>query len=240
VFAGAGFGPGGSAGRGGGPGGATYEFRTTGGGFGFDEILRDLFGQGAARGRRGPSPRDFEGAAGFGVPAEDVRTRLEIPFLDAVRGASRRVSLPDGSTVDLKIPSGVESGQVLRLKGKVPAPSGGRAGDLLVEIEVTPHPLWRRSGLDLELEQEVPLPVAVLGGKLRVETPEGEIRLSVPRHSSSGRRLRVKGRGIVDAKTGRRGDLFVRLLVTVPPHADAALDAAVRDWAQRHGIAIGD
>lgn len=198
---------------------------------GMDDILSDLFGGG--RGRRGP------GGGGFAVPGQDVRLTLELDFLDAVKGGVRRVSMPDGKALDVNIPAGIEDGQVMRLRGKgMPGTSGAPAGDALVEIRVREHRIFRRKGRDIHVDVPVPLTTAVLGGKLRVPTPHGEVSLSVPAHSSSGRILRLRGKGIADARSGHHGDLLVRLMVELPDRDDeAALVALLERWAHEHKAA---
>ncbi len=208
-------------------GGARFEqgFSTGRGGatFGFDDILNDLFNMG---GKRGARPGGASSAAGA-----DVRLALSLDFLDAARGGSKRVSLPSGSTIDVTIPPGIESGAVLRLRGKGQRGPGG-AGDALVEVTVLPHARFSRKGADIQMDQPVPLATAVLGGKVRVPTIDGEVSLSIPKGSSSGRTLRLKGKGIRDGKTGAVGDQLVRLLVELPDPSDVELVRALESWAK--------
>ncbi len=206
---GAGTGPGGSTGgrgwhythrSGGGPG--------NGGFAGFDDILSDLFG-GAQR--AGGRPR-----------GEDLKLSVTVDFLDAAKGAKRRVGLPDGRHLDVAIPAGVEAGQVLRLKGQ-----GIAGGDALVEVQVTPHAGFRRDGLDIHLDQEIPLALAIAGGKVTVPTIDGNVAVHGPPWTSSGKSLRLKGRGIKQGS--RRGDQLVRLELQLPEQRDEALE----NWAAR-------
>ena len=222
-FAGAGYG----GGRGGsrrGPQGARYEFRTGpsgAGGFAFDDIISELFGGQRGGGSRGFSPGSVSG--------DDTRLSIEIDFLDAARGGVKRVALPSGEALDINIPAGIESGKTLRLKGKgAPSPAGGQPGDALVEVRVREDARFRRDGLDITVDQNVPLETAILGGKVRVPTIEGEVSLSIPPGSSSGRLLRLRGKGIRDAKGSKAGDQIVRLLVDVPSE-DPGLEA----WARK-------
>lgn len=198
-----------------------------GGGFGdIDEILSEMFGGGA---------RSRTGGRGFAARGEDVHGQITVDFLDAAQGAKRRVGLPDGRFLDVTIPAGLESGQVLRLKGQGEAGiGGGPAGDALIEVTVRDHAQFRRKGLDIEVDQPVPLAVAVLGGKVRVPTVDGEVSLRIPKSTSSGRVLRLKGKGIRDA-AGRQGDQMVRVMITLPEGGDAELEAIVREWARRRG-----
>ena len=187
-----------------------------GGGFaGFEDILGDLFG-GASRpggANRGGQARQPAG--------EDMKLVVTVDFLDAAKGAKRRVGLPDGRHLDVTIPAGVESGQVLRLKGQ-----GVAGGDALVEVQVTAHAGFRREKLDIHLDQSVPLALAINGGKVTVPTIDGNVALSVPPWTSSGKTLRLKGRGI--NKGGHRGDQLVRLELELP----AAKDRSLEDWAK--------
>jgi len=202
-----------------GPGGRTWHYGSRGGpggdagGFaGFDDILSDLFG-GAAAGRK----------AGARARGEDLKLKVTIDFLDAAKGARRRMTLPDGRHLDVNIPAGVDSGQVLRLKGQ-----GVAGGDALVEVQVSPHDGFRREGLDVHLDQGIPLALAISGGKVTVPTIDGNVAVSVPPWTSSGKTLRLKGRGI--RRGGERGDQLVRLEITLPDGRDGALE----DWAKRH------
>ena len=208
-----------------------------GGGHGFggrfegldlDEIF-EMFGQrGAGAGGAGA------GAAGRGA---DVRSRMEIDLEDAVRGVVKRVSFPDGRTLDVTIPRGATDGQVLRLKGQGAQGRGGVAGDALVELVVRPHPVFRREGADLHMEVPVSVPDAVLGGKIEAPTPEGPVVLNVPKGSNSGTVLRLKGRGATDLRTGRRGDLFAKLVVTLPDRSDPRLESFAEEWRRERPYA---
>jgi DnaJ-class molecular chaperone len=181
-----------------------------------DDLLSGIFGRRArgSRRRRG----------------QDVLYRLEVDFLDAVNGATRRLALPDGSVVDVTIPPGTQDGQVLRLPGKGTAGlGGGPPGDGLVEIRVRPHPYFTRRGHDIHLEMPISLPEAVLGGKVEVPTPTGPVSVTVPKGTSSGRVLRLRGRG-VPREGGSRGDEYVTLKVALPDRPDPELERFVAGW----------
>ncbi len=203
-------------------------FRPGGDFGGFEEIISELFGRG--RQRRGQ--RGFGFGSGFRDAGGEVRVRLSLDFVEAVHGGRKPVVTPDGRHLEVNIPPGVENGQILRVKGGGVAGLGGRPGDLRIEVEVREHPRFRRHGRDIHLDQPVPLEIAVLGGKLRVPTVDGEVQLTIPRGSSSGRVLRLRGKGVPD-RAGGRGDQLVRLLVTLPERIDPELEAAIRHWAER-------
>ncbi|MEO3473219.1 DnaJ C-terminal domain-containing protein [Roseomonas sp. CAU 1739] len=186
-----------------------------------DELLGALFGRGARRSR---------GGAQFRMQGGDIHARLDIEFLDAVNGGTRRVTLPDGSTVDVTIPPGTREGQVLRLRGKgSPGIGGGPAGDLLVEIGIGEHRHYTRRDDDILLDLPVTLTEAVLGGKIEVPTPAGAVMVTVPKGSNTGTVLRLKGRG-VKRRDGTRGDAFATLRIVLPDAPDAELEAFVEGW----------
>lgn len=159
----------------------------------------------------------------------DVIYRLSVEFLDAVNGASRRITLPDGGALELAIPAGVEEGQVLRLRGKgAAAPGDGEAGDALVEISINPHRFFTRQGDDIHLELPITLTEAVLGGQVKAPTPTGSVLVTVPKGSNTGAVLRLKGKGV--ARPGGRGDELVTLKVMAPTSPNAELEAFLANW----------
>jgi DnaJ-class molecular chaperone len=220
-FAGFGGGGGSGAGRGSRPGSGAGSGRTAD--FDFDlggdpsDLFAELFGR--ASGRSGGG----FGGGGFRPPPQrgaDVNYRLTVPFADAALARTVRLSLRNGKTVELAIPKGVEEGQQVRLAGQgEPGPAG--PGDALVAILIQPDARFTRDGADLRTDFQVPLETAVLGGKARVPTPEGEVMASVAPGTSSGKLLRLKGRGWT-RKDGTRGDLLARVLVEVPNDPDLA------------------
>lgn len=222
-----------------GPGGPGYGPGAGGAGAGgasFDDlsdIFTDLFGGGPRRGGMGQGPGSASGmGSGMGggfssARARDARYRLEVEFLEAVNGATKRVTMPDGRTLDIVIPVGLEDGQTLRLKGQ--SDSGGLAGDVYVEVKVKPHPVFDRDGADIHAEVPVTLKEAVLGGKITVETIAGDVAVTVPKSSSSGAVLRLKGRGAADGKGGK-GDHYVKLKIVLPEGGDHELEEFVRRW----------
>lgn len=196
----------------------------------FGDVFSDIFSGGgfggAARGARG---------AGFSMRGRDVRYTLDVDFLEAVQGAKKRVTLPDAGVLDLTVPEGVADGQVLRLRGRgEPGLAGGEAGDALVEIRVRPHRDFRREGDDILVEVPISLDEAVLGGKVEVPTPGGRVQLTVPKGTSSGQVLRLKGKGVRNATTGATGDELVTVKIVLPETIDDSLSYFLSEWRQKH------
>lgn len=188
---------------------------------GMDDILSGIFGE---RGRR---------AGTFRMRGGDLQYRLEVDFLDAINGANRRVTLPDGSVLDVTIPPGTRDGQVLRLRGKGrPGLNGGPPGDALVEIAVRPHRYFRREGDDIHLDLPVSLTEAVLGAKIKVPTPTGPVTMTVPKDSNTGTVLRLRGKGAPRSRGGR-GDEYVTLKVMLPEKHDPELASFVSGWSNK-------
>ena len=192
----------------------------------FAEILRNRARQ---AGSGGPSDR------GFVAPGPDSHFRLEVPFLDAVRGADTRITLPDGQALAVAIPQGTKDGQTLRLRGKGGAGyGGGPAGDALIAISVRPHPVFRRDGDDIEITLPITIEEAVLGGKVTAPTIDGPVGLTIPAGASSGRVLRLRGRGVARAGSAAKGDQRVELKIVVPPDTDSDLRAFLAEWQKTH------
>jgi len=188
---------------------------------GMDDVLSGIFGE---RGRR---------AGGFRMRGGNVHYRLEVDFLDAINGASRRVTLPDGSVLDVTIPAGTRDGQVLRLRGKGrPGLNGGPPGDALVEIAVRPHAYFRREGDNIHLDLPVSLTEAVLGAKIKVPTPTGPVTMTVPKDSNTGTVLRLRGKG-APRSAGGRGDEYITLKVMLPEKHDPELTSFVSGWSNK-------
>ncbi len=210
-------------------------FRPGGGGFDFggggEPDIGDIF-EGLFGGRAGGFGGQQGGfSSGFGrrpPPAKgaNVAYRLRVPFEDAAALKPQRIQLRDGATIDLKLPKGVETGTQMRLSGKGDAGPGGH-GDAIVTIEVEPHRFYTRDGDHIRLDLPVTLKEAVEGASVRVPTPEGAVNLKVPAGSSSGKTLRLKGRGF-HGKTAR-GDLLVTLMIEIPAD-DAKLAEFVAGW----------
>ena len=163
---------------------------------------------------------------------EDVRYRLAVPFVESIAGAEKRLTMPDGGVLDVKIPPGLVDGQTLRLKGKgAPGAGAGAPGDALIEVEVLPDPRFRREGDDIHVEVPVSLSEAVLGGWIDAPTPTGPVSVAIPKGSNSGSRLRLKGKG-APIRGGGAGDEYVTLKVVLPKPADPELVAFVEGWAR--------
>lgn len=162
---------------------------------------------------------------------QDMHYRLAIDFVDSITGATKRLTLPDGSTLDVRIPPGLVDGQTIRLKGKgAPGAGTGRPGDALIEVEVLLDRRFSREGDDITIELPISLSEAVLGGKVRVATPTGDVTVTVPKGSNTGTTLRLKGKG-APRRGGGHGDEFVRLKVVLPKPPDPELEAFVANWA---------
>jgi DnaJ-class molecular chaperone len=196
------------------------------------DIFEGLFGQAQRRGGGG----GFGGFSGFGrrdaPPAKgaDVGYRLPVSFEDAAALKEQRVTLAGGKTVDIKLPKGVEDGTKIRLGGQG-QPGPGGAGDAIVTIAITPHRFFRRDGNDVRIDLPVSLDEAVQGAKVKVPTVDGPVMLSVPKGSSSGKVLRLKGKGF-HAKSGQRGDQLVTLMVDIPAD-DQELERFVGQWSRK-------
>jgi curved DNA-binding protein len=222
----------GGAGRGGRSrtGSGFREFHFGGGGGGdFSDFFEMLFGQrdfGRAQGMGGA--RGASGMGGWPKESYDQEATVRILLEDAYHGATRTITLqsqqmtPDGRVVpeqkdyEVKIPKGITHGQRIRLAGKGgQPPGGGPAGDLYLKVEIEPHPRYRLEGRDIYVDVPVTPWEAALGGRVEVPTPGGNINLTIPAGSQSGRKLRLRGKGMPNPK-GNDGDLYVVLSVAVP------------------------
>lgn len=180
------------------------------------------------------------GGGSFAQRGRDVRYTLEVDFMEAVQGAKKRVTMPEGGVLDLSVPEGVADGQVLRLRGRgQPGSSGGETGDALVEIKVRPHPNLRRDGDDILRELPITIDEAVLGAKIEVATVGGRVQLTIPKGTSSGKVLRLKGKGVRNATTGATGDELVTLRIVLPEKIDDGLSYFLAEWRQKHGYDPG-
>jgi DnaJ-class molecular chaperone len=190
--------------------------------FDADDLFADLFG-----GR--------SGGTRFRAPPSDVHYTLPVDFLDAVNGARKMVAMPDGKTLDIEIPAGIRDGQTLRLKGQGRPGAGGEpAGDAFVDIEILPHPRFRREGFDVHSALPVTLGEALNGATVRAETVDGAVDVKVPKRAKSGTTLRLRGKGVRRDKAGTRGDHLIELLIVPPTDSDDELAAFMAEWEKRH------
>jgi len=203
------------------PGGRKYSASAQ-----FDpDDLAGIFEQ-AFRQRGGPSADSMHN---FNMRGADAHYRLNASFMDAANGAKRRLTLPDGQTLEVNIPEGLQSGQILRLAGKgMPGYGDGGPGDALIEVTVEPHAFFKRDGRNVSLELPVTLSEAVLGTKVEVPTIKGPVHLTIPARSTSGTKLRLKGRGI------KGGDQHVELKVALPTNEEMELESFLKTWEPKH------
>ncbi len=181
-------------------------------------IFADMFGA------RGGFSR---GATGGG----SLSFTLAVPFLIAARGGKQRVTLPDSRSLEIDIPEGATDRQTIRLKGQgLPDPNGGPSGDAYVELHIEPHAFFERRDSNIHMELPVTLTEAVLGEKVRVPTINGAVMLAVPPGSNTGTTLRLKGRGVLDRKSGVRGDQYVKLRIVLPDKPDETLKEFLQGW----------
>lgn len=191
----------------------------------FAEFLRQRTRQGG---------EGFDGR-GFDVSGADLRYALEVPFLTAVRGGEIAITLPDGASIAVRIPQGARDGQVLRLRGKgAPGHGGGPPGDAFITLSLRPHPIFRRDGDDIHMTLPITLDEAVLGAKVTAPTVAGEVSVTIPKGVSSGRVLRLRGRGVAGSRGRPAGDQLVELKIVAPPVIDDALRDFLAEWRKSH------
>jgi len=194
-----------------------------------EQIFGSMFGGGMGGGGRSRAPRSLRG--------DDLTTSIEIPFDTAAVGGNYDLAVNrDGKHEELsiKIPAGIEEGQSIRLGGQgTPGHAGGSAGDLLVTIHIAPHPYFHREGRNLLVDVPVTMTEAALGAKIDVPTlTEGLVTMTLPPGTSSGAKLRLKGKGIVNPKTHVHGDQYVIIKVIVPKHLDERSQQLLREFAE--------
>ena len=196
------------------------------------DMFEGLFGAARARGGPGGGFGGFRQRARAPQKGADVAYRLKISFVDAVALKPQRIALADGKTIDVKLPQGLEDGTKIRLAGKGEEGPAGR-GDAIVTIEIAPHRFFKRDGNNIRLELPVSLKEAVLGAKVKVPTAEGPVMLTIPKGTTSGKVLRLKGRGFA-SRNGQRGDQLVSVEIDVPAH-DADLQKFAESWSGGDG-----
>src|SRR6202795_3318405 len=223
--------------RPGSPGGGfeSYTFRSGGagpGGGGFEDILNSMFSGAAARGARPGAGGRFEFDTGGIALDLDLSVAMTVSLEESAKGVEKRVRLPTGKELNVKIPAGVTAGQQIRLKGQGETAPGHRPGDLLITVNIAPHPFFKVDGSDLRLDLPITLYEAVLGGKIRVPTLGSAVELSIPKNTSSGRIFRLKGKGL--PKSGGSGDLFVTTRIMLPDGNDTELESLMQKWRDGH------
>lgn len=224
-----------------GPGGGPAPWAQTGGGPSFDVNLEDLFGGGGGfadlfknLGQRGKR-QSRRAAPSRGT---DIEYELTVSFNTAVLGGQAQIGVqrPDGrvETLEVKIPAGIEDGKKIRLRGQGnPSLDGGPAGDLLIRVKASPHPVFRRQGKRLDVKVPITLAEAISGAKVDVPTPHGTLALKVPPGSSSGSKLRLKGQGVKPTK-GEPGDLFAELQIVLPKQLSEADARQISELAGKY------
>lgn len=191
----------------------------------FGDVFGDVFGRAAGRTRSGR----------FSMRGMDFRYTLDIDFLEAVNGMKKRIRLPEGDELDVVVPAGVKTGDVLRLRGKgEPGVGGGPPGDALIELRIRPHAFFERDGDDILLELPVTIDEAVLGAKVEAPTIHGRVTLTIPKGASSGQMLRLRGKGVQNAQTRHTGDQLVKVKIVMPSRIDAELSDFMERWRERH------
>jgi DnaJ-class molecular chaperone len=241
-FPGGGFPGGDPRARRGGPGGGfeSHTFRTggpgagnfSGGGGGFEDILSSMFSN-ARGGARPGGGSTFEFDPGGIALDLDLNVAMTVSLEEAANGGEKRVRLPNGKELNVRIPAGVSAGQQIRLKGQGETAQGHPPGDLLITVSIAPHPFFKVDGSDLRLDLPITLYEAVLGGKIRVPTLGGAVELSIPTNTSSGRTFRLKGKGLAKAGAAS-GDLFVTTRIMLPDGNHSDLEALMQKWRDGH------
>src|SRR5580704_16307847 len=218
----------------------THTFRSGGAGPGgnfsggnFEDILNSMFGGAAARGARPGGGTTYEFDPGGIALDLDLNVTMSVSLEEAVNGGEKRVRLQNGKELNVKIPAGVTSGQQIRLKGQGETAPGHRTGDVLITVNIAPHPFFKVDGSDLRVDLPITLYEAVLGGKVRVPTLGNAVELSIPKNTSSGRIFRLKGKGLTKV-AGAIGDLFVTTRIMLPDGNDSELEALMQKWRDGH------
>ncbi len=206
------------------PFGSGASFGGGGGNFRPEDIFAEIFG-----GRHGQASARAQATRGH-----DTSYTIQVKFTEAALGTNRRVELSSGRKIDMKIPAGLDHGQQIRLKGQgQPGTNGGPAGDAIVKVTVAPSTLFARDGFNIKMDLPVTLYEAVLGASLRVPTLDGEVNLKIPKHTSSGKVLRLKGKGAgKNASMNQRGDLLYTVKIVLPDGRDKQLEKLMEEWQQ--------
>ncbi|WP_170419979.1 DnaJ C-terminal domain-containing protein [Ruegeria arenilitoris] len=198
-----------------------------------DDDMSDIFAQ--FFGNRGNGGFSGGRAREFHAPGHNVNYSLQISFLDAVFGATQKLTLPSGDRIEVKIPAGITDGQTIRLRGKgAPGYGEGPPGDALVTIRVAEHPVFEREGDDIRITLPITIDEAVLGGKVPAPTIDGRVNVTVPEGTSSGKTLRLRGKGVRKRGSDKRGDQLIELSVVMPDKIDDELKQFMQNWRKSH------
>jgi DnaJ-class molecular chaperone len=192
-----------------------------------------MFSGGGVRGARPGAGNTFEFDPGGIALDLDLSVAMTVSLEESVKGAEKRVRLPTGKELNVRIPAGVAAGQQIRLKGQGETAPGHPPGDLLITVSIGPHPFFKVDGGDLRIDLPITLYEAVLGGKIRVPTLGNAVELSIPKNTSSGRIFRLKGKGLPKA-AGATGDLFVTIRIMLPDGNDSELETLMQKWRDGH------
>ncbi|TWC78341.1 DnaJ-like protein [Rhizobium sp. SJZ105] len=208
--------------------GPSYSSHAAQDGFTSNEDLEEFL----ARAFKSGTQRQHQSA--FRAPGQDVTYVLPVDFLDAATGATRTITLPEGKTLQVRIPEGADDRQMLRLKGQgMPGFGGGPAGDAFVELHIEPHPFFHRKDDNIHIELPVTLREAALGGRIEVPTIGGPVTMTIPRGANTGQTLRLRDKGLLNRKTGQRGHELVTLKVVLPDGEEPELAAFLETWKPR-------
>lgn len=207
--------------------GPAYASHAAQDGFTSNEDLEEFLARAFAGGGAGAQRTQRE----FKVRGQDASYVLPVAFLDAVNGATTTITLPEGKTLQVKIPQGAEDRQMLRLKGQgMPGYGGGPAGDAYIELHVEPHRFFQRKDDNIHLEVPVTLKEAMLGAQIEVPTITGPVKLTVPKGSNTGTTLRLRDKGVRNRKSGELGHQLVTLKVVLPVTEEPALNEFLETW----------
>lgn len=208
------------------------------GGFQFNDNAQDIFDEllrRRSKGRKaGWSPFGDDGPAAP-LTGGDAHFSLTVDFNEAANGATKRITLPTGKNLDVKVPPGAKDGAILRLKGQGnPGRNGGPAGDALIEIKIEAHDIFTRQGDLVLLTVPITLGEALSGSKITVPTIDGKVSVTIPPGANSGTVLRLKGKGASNGVGKPRGDQLVTLQVMLPDRANDELASFIKSWESRN------
>lgn len=213
-------------------GGRAHQQRTSGGGFSAEDILSEIFGSGRGGGPSTSNPFGGHSARTQSQTAstgEDISVSIQVSLEDLGKKDKIRLEMPNGKTLSVALPAGVENGQVMRLRGQGEKGFRGAAGDALVTINIKKHPLFKRDGDTLRLDVPITLYEAVLGAKVKVPTLSGQVALGIPKGANGGQVLRIKERGIFK-KDGKNGDILATLRIVLPDDGTSDLETMMQVW----------